>query len=106
MTGGHVSNGRDVLVLSGTRTPIGSGCLARAPDRRDRRDPGNQALYELRRVDGRHALVTICIGGGQGIAAFFERACAARLGQTMTDQKQEAAHECAGSGTADRGRRE
>jgi acetyl-CoA C-acetyltransferase len=32
-----------------------------------------KALYELRRVGGRYALVTICIGGGQGIAAIFER---------------------------------
>ena len=35
-----------------------------------------KALYELRRVDGRYALVTMCIGGGQGIAAIFERAWA------------------------------
>ncbi len=33
-----------------------------------------KALYELQRVGGRHALVTMCIGGGQGIAAIFERA--------------------------------
>jgi acetyl-CoA C-acetyltransferase len=33
-----------------------------------------KALYELRRTGGRHALVTMCIGGGQGIAAIFERA--------------------------------
>jgi acetyl-CoA C-acetyltransferase len=32
-----------------------------------------KALYELARVDKRHALVTMCIGGGQGIAAIFER---------------------------------
>jgi acetyl-CoA C-acetyltransferase len=32
-----------------------------------------KALYELRRTGGRHALVTMCIGGGQGIAAIFER---------------------------------
>ena len=32
-----------------------------------------KALYELQRVGGRHALVTMCIGGGQGIAAIFER---------------------------------
>jgi acetyl-CoA C-acetyltransferase len=31
-----------------------------------------KALYELRRTGGRHALVTMCIGGGQGIAAIFE----------------------------------
>ena len=33
-----------------------------------------KALYELERVGGRYALVTMCIGGGQGIAAIFERA--------------------------------
>lgn len=32
-----------------------------------------KALYELERVQGRYALVTMCIGGGQGIAAIFER---------------------------------
>lgn len=33
-----------------------------------------KALYELARVSGRYALATMCIGGGQGIAAIFERA--------------------------------
>ena len=32
-----------------------------------------KALYELERIGGRYALVTMCIGGGQGIAAIFER---------------------------------
>ena len=32
-----------------------------------------KAMYELRRTTGRYALVTMCIGGGQGIAAIFER---------------------------------
>ena len=32
-----------------------------------------KALYELARIEGRYALVTMCIGGGQGIAAIFER---------------------------------
>lgn len=30
-----------------------------------------KALYELQRTGGRYALVTMCIGGGQGIAAIF-----------------------------------
>ncbi len=43
--------------------PIGAtGCLLTV-----------KALYELRRSGGRYALVTMCIGGGQGIAAIFER---------------------------------
>lgn len=32
-----------------------------------------KAIYELYRCGGRYALVTMCIGGGQGIAAIFER---------------------------------
>jgi acetyl-CoA C-acetyltransferase len=32
-----------------------------------------KALYELQRTGGRYGLVTMCIGGGQGIAAVFER---------------------------------
>lgn len=32
-----------------------------------------KAVYELQRTGGRYAMVTLCIGGGQGIAAIFER---------------------------------
>jgi acetyl-CoA C-acetyltransferase len=32
-----------------------------------------KALHELRRIGGRYAVVSMCIGGGQGIAALFER---------------------------------
>ena len=32
-----------------------------------------KALYELQRVNGRYALITMCIGGGQGIALVIER---------------------------------
>ncbi len=32
-----------------------------------------KAIAELHRIGGRYALVTMCIGGGQGIAAIFER---------------------------------
>ena len=32
-----------------------------------------KSLYELKRTGGKYALVTMCIGGGQGIAAIFER---------------------------------
>ncbi|EQD78013.1 Thiolase, partial [mine drainage metagenome] len=30
-------------------------------------------VHELRRTGRRYGLVTMCIGGGQGIAAIFER---------------------------------
>ena len=32
-----------------------------------------KAIYELERIQGRYALATMCIGGGQGIAVIFER---------------------------------
>lgn len=32
-----------------------------------------KAIHELRRTGGRYALVTMCIGGGQGIAAIYQR---------------------------------
>jgi acetyl-CoA C-acetyltransferase len=32
-----------------------------------------KAIYELQRIEGRYALVTMCIGGGQGIALILER---------------------------------
>lgn len=32
-----------------------------------------KAIHELHRIGGRYALATLCIGGGQGIAAIFER---------------------------------
>jgi acetyl-CoA C-acetyltransferase len=32
-----------------------------------------KAIYELHRTGGQYALVTMCIGGGQGIATVFER---------------------------------
>jgi acetyl-CoA C-acetyltransferase len=32
-----------------------------------------KSIYELQRISGRYGLVTMCIGGGQGIAALFER---------------------------------
>jgi len=32
-----------------------------------------KAIHELKRTNGRYAVVSMCIGGGQGIAAAFER---------------------------------
>ena len=32
-----------------------------------------KALYELERISGRYAVVTMCIGGGQGIALVIEK---------------------------------
>ncbi|VVE56942.1 acetyl-CoA acetyltransferase [Pandoraea anhela] len=32
-----------------------------------------KCLYELQRINGRYGLITMCIGGGQGIAMIIER---------------------------------
>jgi acetyl-CoA C-acetyltransferase len=32
-----------------------------------------KAIHELHRINGKYALVAMCIGGGQGISAVFER---------------------------------
>ncbi len=32
-----------------------------------------KTMYELERTGGRYGLVSLCIGGGQGIASIFER---------------------------------
>jgi len=51
-----------VWETSSTGHPIGAtGCILTV-----------KALYELRRIGGKYALVSMCIGGGQGIAAIFE----------------------------------
>ena len=64
---------KDLGLRSGQGQPERVGHLAGPSDRRDRGHPGGEGLYELERIDGRYALVTMCIGGGQGIAAIFER---------------------------------
>jgi acetyl-CoA C-acetyltransferase len=37
------------------------------------RSIATKAIYELHRTNGKYALVSMCIGGGQGIAVIFER---------------------------------
>jgi acetyl-CoA C-acetyltransferase len=62
------------LGLSPERTnPNGSGISLGHPIGATGAILAVKALYELRRIGGRYALVTMCIGGGQGIAAIFER---------------------------------
>ncbi len=56
---------RVALVTGGTR---GIG----AADRQVRRRPEGRPAVRPGRDGGRYALVTMCIGGGQGIAALFE----------------------------------
>jgi acetyl-CoA C-acetyltransferase len=62
------------LGLPGDRTnPNGSGISLGHPIAATGCILAVKALYELERTGGRRALVTMCIGGGQGIAAIFER---------------------------------
>jgi|GraSoi2013_115cm_1033766.scaffolds.fasta_scaffold35198_2 acetyl-CoA C-acetyltransferase len=58
---------RQVVVLSGVRTPAGSRSATRSVAATGALITV-KALYELARTGGRYALVTMCIGSGQGIA--------------------------------------
>jgi acetyl-CoA C-acetyltransferase len=49
------------------------GDQSRPPDRRDRCNPDGQSNLRAQRSGGRYALITMCIGGGQGIAMVIER---------------------------------
>lgn len=57
-----------------TVNPNGSGISLGHPVGATGAIIATKAIHELQRVRGRYALVTMCIGGGQGIAAIFERA--------------------------------
>jgi acetyl-CoA C-acetyltransferase len=62
------------LGLSPERTnPNGSGISLGHPIAATGAILAVKSLYELKRTGGRYALATMCIGGGQGIAAIFER---------------------------------
>ena len=47
-----------------------------------------KTIYELHRTGGRYGLVTMCIGGGQGIAAMFERCSAVAKGVQLTPSRR------------------
>jgi acetyl-CoA C-acetyltransferase len=62
------------LGLDPARTNVNGGAIALGhPIGASGAVIATKALYELQRTGGRYALVTMCIGGGQGIAAIFER---------------------------------
>jgi acetyl-CoA C-acetyltransferase len=62
------------LKLDGAKTNPNGGAIALGhPIGASGAVLATKALYELQRISGRYALVTMCIGGGQGIAAIFER---------------------------------
>lgn len=64
---------RDLDIPSDRLNPNGSGISLGHPIGATGTIITVKALYELQRTGGRYALATMCIGGGQGIAAIFER---------------------------------
>jgi acetyl-CoA C-acetyltransferase len=64
---------RDLGLPSDRTNPNGSGISLGHPIGATGAILTVKALHELQRVGGRYALVTMCIGGGQGIAAIYER---------------------------------
>ena len=62
------------LGLDPTKTNVNGGAIALGhPIGCSGAAIATKALHELQRVQGKYALVTMCIGGGQGIATIFER---------------------------------
>ena len=63
------------LGLDPARTNVNGGAIALGhPVGASGAVIATKAIHELHRVGGKYCLVTMCIGGGQGIAAIFERA--------------------------------
>jgi len=65
---------RELDLDSARVNPNGSGISLGHPVGATGAIIATKAIYELHRTGGRYALVTLCIGGGQGIAAIIERA--------------------------------
>jgi acetyl-CoA C-acetyltransferase len=65
---------RELKLDSAKVNPNGSGISLGHPVGATGAIITTKAIYELQRIGGRYALATMCIGGGQGIAAIFERA--------------------------------
>ncbi len=63
---------KDLEIPSEKLNPNGSGISLGHPIGATGAVIAVKSLYELKRVGGRYAVVTMCIGGGQGIAALFE----------------------------------
>lgn len=64
---------RDLGLPMDRTNPNGSGISLGHPIGATGSIVTTKAVHELQRTGGRYALVTMCIGGGQGIAAAFER---------------------------------
>jgi acetyl-CoA acetyltransferase len=64
---------REVYIVGAVRTAIGSFGGTLKAQGATGAILTTKAIYELHRTGGRYALATMRIGGGQGIAAVFER---------------------------------
>jgi acetyl-CoA C-acetyltransferase len=64
---------RDLGLPSDKLNPNGSGISLGHPIGATGAIISVKCVHELQRSSGRYGLVTMCIGGGQGIAALFER---------------------------------
>lgn len=64
---------KDLEIPSDKLNPNGSGISLGHPVGATGAVITVKALHELQRIQGRYAVVSLCIGGGQGIAALFER---------------------------------
>ena len=64
---------RDLDLPSDRLNPNGSGISIGHPVGATGVIIAEKAVSELERTGGRYAVVTMCIGGGQGIAGLFER---------------------------------
>jgi len=64
---------KDLKIDSAKVNPNGSGISLGHPIGATGSVITVKALYELQRISGKYAVVSMCIGGGQGIAALFER---------------------------------
>ncbi len=64
---------RDLALPMDKVNPNGSGISLGHPIGASGSILAVKLLHELERIDGRHGVATMCIGGGQGIAVLFER---------------------------------
>ncbi len=69
-----IAVGRDLQVPDEKLNPLGGAVALGHPIGATGAVLTVKVLYELHRTNGQYGLVTLCIGGGMGIAAIFERA--------------------------------
>ncbi|PZS01882.1 MAG: acetyl-CoA C-acyltransferase, partial [Chloroflexi bacterium] len=68
-----VAIGRELHIPEDKLNPVGGAVALGHPIGASGAVLTVKLLHELRRINGRYGLATLCIGGGMGIAAIFER---------------------------------